>query len=122
MTIPAVTYARYAELGGTLAEDAFKASSAAAVASVREVIGFNEPRDDADTLAYERAVCAAVEVDQRYGASGGVGESLASVTLGKFSATLAGGASGSESPYHADMRRAITRELTGSTLLYQGLA
>ena len=121
MSLPTVTYAQYEAFGGSLDEDAFDASSSAAVAAVREVIGRNEPQDDADEEAYGRAVCAAVDVDNRYGASGGVGERLASVSLGKFSASLSSG-EGGESPYDADMERAIVRELSGSSLLYQGLA
>ena len=121
MTLPAVTYADYEAWGGTLGEDAFAESIRAALSSVREIIGFNEPRDDEDLDAYVRAVCAAVDVDQAYGASGGVGEGLASVTLGSFSAAL--GASGSgASAYDIDMARAVRRELVGSSLLYQGLA
>ena len=121
MALPPVTHGQYRAQGGTLGEDAFAASLRAAESAVREVIGFNEPQDDDDAAAYVRAVCAAVDVDAAYGASGGIGEGVASVTLGKFSATMAqqhGGASG----YGADMRRAIRRELVGSSLLYQGLA
>lgn len=121
MALPSVTYSRYQELGGKLDQGAFDASCPAAVAAVREVIGFNEPQDDEDLEAYERAVCAAIAVDNQYGASGGIGERLSSVTLGRFSASLSSGDGGGASPYDADMERAITRELTGSTLLYQGL-
>lgn len=119
MPLPTVTYSSYTEQGGTLGEDAFKASLRAAAAAVREVIGFNRPQDEDDEEAYIRAVCAAVDVDSAYGASGGIGEGMASVTLGKFSASMAGG--GAASLYDADMRRAVRRELVGSSLLYQGL-
>ncbi|WP_148042718.1 hypothetical protein [Adlercreutzia equolifaciens] len=78
------------------------------------------PQDEDDEDAYIRAVCAAVDVDDAYGASGGIGEAVASVTLGKFSATMGG--NGSASLYQADMRLAIARELAGSSLLYQGVA
>ena len=113
MPLPSVTYDLYRGQGGTLGEDAFAASLRAAASAVRDVIGFNEPQDEE---AYIRAVCAAVEVDDAYGASGGIGESVASVTLGKFSATA-----GASSGYGADMGRAIRRELAGSSLLYQGV-
>lgn len=119
MPLPSVTYELYVAQGGTLGEDAFAASLRAAVSAVRDAIGFNEPRDGEDEAAYIRAVCAAVEVDDAYGASGGIGEAVASVTLGRFSATLGG--SGAGSPYRDDMRRAVRRELAGSSLLYQGL-
>ncbi len=119
MALPTVTFEQYEAAGGTLAEDAFTASSASAHAAVREIVGFNEIEDDDDLAAYVRAVGAAAEVDCTYGASGGIGEAIASVTLGRFSASFdsAGGAS----PYDADMGRAIVRELSGSHLLYQGV-
>lgn len=117
MGLPEVAYRDYEQRGGSLGEDAFAASLRAAVAAVREVMGLNEPQDADDEDAYIRAVCAAVDVDQAYGGSGGIGEGLSSVTLGRFSATTTAGGS----PYDADMRRAIRRELIGSSLLYQGL-
>ena len=119
MTVPTVTYDDYTRQGGTLGEDAFKASSRAAVAWVRDVIGFNVPQDAGDEEAYVRAVCAAVEVDAAYGCSGGIGEGLASVSIGSFSASL--GAGDAAGGYDADMTRAIRRELSGSGLLYQGI-
>lgn len=118
MTIPEVTYERYQELGGKLGEDAFEASLRAAMASVCYVIGFNTP-DETNLEAYERAVCAAVEVDHFYGASGGIGEGGDSIKIGSFS--ISGGNSNGISAYDADMRRAIRQELTGSGLLYQGI-
>ena len=108
MPLPSVTYEQYKAQGGTLEADAFAASLRAAVSAVRDVIGYNEPQDDDDVEAYTRAVCAAVDVDEAYGASGGI-----SATMGQ--------ASGSSSLYDVDMRRAVRRELVGSTLLYQGL-
>lgn len=117
MALPSVTYGQYTDQGGKLPQDAFTASLGAAARAVREVIGFNTPQDAEDVEAYTRAVCAAVDVDNAYGASGGIGERVQSVSLGKFSATSA---TGGESPYDADMTRAITRELSGSSLLYQG--
>lgn len=120
MPLPSVTYSTYSEHGGKLEEGAFEASLRAAVSAVRDIIGYNEPQDDDDVVAYIRAVCAAVDVDAAYGASGGIGEGLGSFTLGSFSATMAS-AQGSASPYDTDMRRAIRRELVGSGLLYAGV-
>lgn len=119
MAAPTVTYEDYTKHGGTLAEDVFEASSRAAVARVRDVIGFNEPQDADDEDAYVRAVRAAVDVDAAYGCSGGIGEGLASVSIGSFSASA--GADGTSGTYEADMVRAIRRELVGSSLLYQGI-
>lgn len=119
MPLPSVTYEQYKAQGGTLEADAFAASLRAAVSAVRDVIGYNEPQDDDDVEAYTRAVCAAVDVDEAYGASGGIGEGVASVTLGKFSASIGG--DGASSLYETDMRRVVHRELVGSSLLYQGL-
>lgn len=119
MALPALTYERYTQLGGTLPEDGFKASLRAAQAAVREAVGFNEPEGPEQTEAYERAVAAAVDVDAYYGASGGVGEAAASMTLGKFS--ISGLSDGGTSAYDLDMRRAIRRELSGSGLLFQGI-
>lgn len=118
MPLPTVTYSNYTEQGGKLGEDAFKASIRAAVSAVRDVIGFNRPQDEEDEEAYIRAVCAAVDVDSAYGASGGIGENVSSLTLGRFSATMQNG----RSAYDADMRKFITRELAGSSLLYQGIS
>ena len=61
---------------------------------------------------------AVVAVDAAYGFSHGVGEGLASVTLGKFSASL--GAAGT-SQWRADARAAARRELAGTGLLYAGV-
>ena len=118
MPLPMLSYERYAELGGNTSEEKFPASLAHAVASVREVMGFNVPETGAQAEAYERAVRAAIDVDAYYGASGGIGEGASSITLGKFSASIGSdGCSG----YDRDMARAIRRELSGSGLLYQGV-
>lgn len=116
MPLPSVTYSTYSEHGGKLEEGAFEASLRAAVSAVRDIIGFNEPQDTGDEDAYIRAVCAAVDVDAAYGASGGIGEGLGSFTLGSFSASQ-----GQTSSYDIDMTRAIRRELIGSGLLYAGV-
>ena len=82
MPFPELTYGRYAELGGTHDEGAFVGSLRAAVAAVREIVGFNSPDCDMQVEAYERAVCAAIDVDVAYGASGGIGEGFASASIG----------------------------------------
>ncbi len=117
---PELTYERYGNLGGAHDEEAFDASLRAAEATVREIIGFNEPETETQQEAYERAVVAAVDVDVAYGCSGGIGEGLANISVGSFSASFEGG-TGAVSAYQADMRRAIKRELAGSGLLYQGI-
>lgn len=119
MPLPSVTYELYTGQGGKLGVDDFNASLRAAGSAVRDVIGFNEPQDEEDEDAYIRAVCAAVDVDAAYGASGGIGEAVASVTMGKFSASFGG--DGITSLYDVDMRRTIHHELVGSSLLYQGI-
>ena len=91
---PSVSYDEYTARGGKLAKEAFGASLASAVASVREVMGLNEPDGERQATAYVGAVCAAVDVDAAYGASGGIGENVASVAVGAFSATLAAGTAG----------------------------
>lgn len=119
MALPCVTYEDYVSLGGNLREDAFASSLGNATSRVREIMGFNVPRNERQERAYVRAVCAAVEVDATYGCSGGIGEGLASVSIGSFSASL--GAGDATGGYDADMTRAIRRELSGSGLLYQGI-
>ncbi len=120
MALPSVTYPDYQSVGGKLSESAFNASLRAALASVREVIGFNEPEVIEQEDAYLRAVCAAADVDAAYGASGGVGEGLASMSIGSFSASAASDGSG-VSAYDIDMQRRIRQELSGSGLLFQGI-
>lgn len=121
MTLPTLTYEDYLKLGGELSEEGFTSSLSAACAAVREVIGFNEPEDDADAEAYKRAVVAAVEVDAAYGHSSGIGESADSISIGSFSASSGRDSGAGISSYDADTRRVIRRELIGSTLLYQGV-
>lgn len=119
MSLPQLTYDRYGQLGGRASEERFNASLRTAESCVREIIGFNIP-DKTNEEAYERAVCAAVEVDIYYGGSGGVGENAASFSLSKFS--VSSGSSSGQSSYKMDMTQAIRRELIGSGLLYQGIA
>lgn len=120
-TLPILTYARYVELGGLLTEQDYAASQRAAHAAVREIVGLNEIQDEEDLAGYERAVCAAIAVDHQYGASGGIGEHLASMTVGKVSMTMNYAGTTGASLYDFDMNREIMRELAGTTLLYQGV-
>ena len=92
----------------------------AAVAAVRELMGFNEPEGEEQEAAYKAAVCAALDVDAAYGFSGGVAEGLQSLTVGSVSLGM-GQADAQASAYDRDMRRAIARELRGTGLLYAGL-
>ena len=121
MALPDVTYEYYhGTWGGPLDAEAFAASERAAKASVRRIIGFNAPESDGQAEAYRNAVCAAVDVDAAYGASGGIGEGSGSLTIGSFS--IGGGYSGDgANTYDRDMERAVRGELTDSGLLYQGV-
>ena len=115
--LPEFTYEAYKAKCGTLSEEDFSSSLSYARARVKEVIGFNEPIYDFQEEAYVNAVCAALEVDTQYGGTQGIGEGLASFTLGSFSAS----SDGASNSYEQDMTRAIRRELVGSGLLYQGI-
>lgn len=120
MALPDVAYADYEAAGGALDEGAFAASLAHALAAVRYIIGFNAPETDDEVAAYRAAVCAAVDVDAAYGASGGYGETGGSLTVGSFS--VGSGASGSSgTAYDADMERAVRGALAGTGLLFQGV-
>lgn len=120
MTLPEVTYSDYE---GALSEERFDLSLKAAKAYVRELIGFNEPANTDQITAYKAAVCAAVDVDAAYGASGGIGEGLASLSIGSVSFSSGSQSQGNATnAYKADIQSAIRRELVGSGLLYQGLA
>lgn len=116
---PEVTYAFYRdEYGGALGEDGFDGSLAHAIAEVRRLTWPNDPGIDAG--AYRRAVCAAIDVDAAYGATGGTGAGLSSVTAGSVSMSFAGAAGGA-SAYDADVERAVAGELAGTGLLFMGL-
>lgn len=119
--LPEVTYADYRAYGGRLSEEDFSSSLSYAKSRVKEIIGFNEVEFDFQVKPYVNAVCAALEVDTQYGGSHGVGEGLASVSIGSFSASL-GSSESVSGAYEADITRAIIRELSGSGLLYQGIA
>lgn len=109
-----------ADYRGAYTWDEVCAHLPAAVAAVREVMGFNVPEGEEQVAAYKAAVCAALDVDAAYGFSGGVAEGLQSMTLGSFSVAL-GQQQGGQSAYEQDMQRAIRRELSGTGLLCQRL-
>lgn len=108
-----------ADYKGAYTWDEVCAHLPAAVAAVREVMGFNVPEREEQVAAYKAAVCAALDVDAAYGFSGGVAEGLQSMTVGSFSVTL--GQQDGQSAYEQDMQRAIRRELSGTGLLCQRL-
>lgn len=107
----------YREAHGEIGEDDFKAALPAALGVVADLVGTNDIAGGED--AWRRAVMAVVAVDAAYGFSHGVGEGLASVTLGKFSASL--GASDGVSQWRADAVAAARRELAWTGLLYTGV-
>lgn len=107
----------YREAHGEIGEDDFKAALPAALGVVADLVGTNDIAGGED--AWRRAVMAAVSVDAAYGFSHGVGEGLASVTLGKFSASL--GASDGVSQWRTDAVAAARRELAWTGLLYTGV-
>lgn len=121
MKLPIVTYKDYQERGGTLSEESFETSLMHAQSWLRYVLGYNEPKTEEENEACIRATCAAIAVDAAYGASGGIGESASSMTIGSFSISGGSNSDGSASAYQADMESAIHRELIGTRLLFQGL-
>lgn len=104
MERPSVTLEDYLDAHGEIGEGDFKAALPAALGVVADLVGLNDIAGEED--AWRRAVLAVVAVDAAYGFSHGVGEGLASVTLGKFSASL--GAAGT-SQWRADARAAARR-------------
>ncbi len=121
MKIPALSYTEYQSLGGKLPEEAFKDSYMAAQAWVRYYCGYNEAETEEDITAVKQTVVAAIAVDNAYGASGGVGESASSLSIGSFS--VSGGVSQEPgaSCYQQDMQRVIYMGLSGTGLLFGGL-
>ena len=119
MNLPEITYSIYETCGGTLSEDDFKASLPVGLAWVKEIIGHNEPLNEEECEAYIRAVVIAIKVDYEYGRSGGIGENVSSISLGRFSASMAGS---TVSAYDNDMTQAIRRALSGTHLAYRGIA
>jgi len=120
MSLPDVAYSDYQAWGGKLGADAFAASLPHAKGAVRRIIGFNVPENETQSAAYVNAVCAAVDVDAAYGATGGIGESAPSFTIGSFSYGGGSSADGT-SAYDSDMEGAVYGELSGTGLLYQGV-
>lgn len=116
MERPSVTLEDYLDAHGEIGEGDFKAALPAALGVVADLVGLNDIAGEED--AWRRAVLAVVAVDAAYGFSHGVGEGMASVTLGKFSASL--GAAGT-SQWRADAVAAARRELAGTGLLYAGV-
>lgn len=118
MERPSVTLEDYRDAHGEIGEGDFKAALPAALGVVADLVGLNDIAGEED--AWKRAVLAVVAVDAAYGFSHGVGEGMASVTLGKFSASGGGSASGG-SQWLSDARAAARRELAGTGLLYSGV-
>ena len=118
MSHPNVTLEDYRGVYGEIAEGDFDAALLAAEGTVADLVGLNRVELPFEIAAWRRAVLAVVAVDAAYGFSHGVGEGMASVTLGKFSASL--GAAGT-SQWRADAVAAARRELAGTGLLYAGV-
>lgn len=117
MSIIQPTYGFYSqEYSGELSEGTFDSSLRTACAYVRDFIWPNDPDDSSEFL---RAVCAAIDVDAAYGASGGIGEGTTDFSIGSFSASISQESGGT---YEQEMHAAIKRELSGSGLLYRGLS
>ena len=126
MPLPPVTYEYYkGTYGGSLGRADFDSALPHALAAVRHAIAPNEPAASGPLAvmqedAYERAVCAACDVDAAYGLSGGVGETYDQLRVGSFSVGSyhSGSAqTGRSSGYDADMDRAVRSELVGTGLL-----
>lgn len=115
MSYPDVTYSDYQTWGGSLTEDAFSDSVKAAASFVRYLCGFNEPETDTQVAAFKNAVCAACDVVNFYG--GTLGQDISSLTIGSFSIN-----GGDENAYARDMLNGVYHELSGTGLLYQGIA
>ena len=121
MKIPALSYTEYQSLGGKLSEEAFKDSYMAAQAWVRYYCGNNEAETEEDITAVKQTVVAAIAVDNAYGASGGVGESASSLSIGSFSVSGDVSQEPGASCYQQDMQRVIYMGLSGTGLLFGGL-
>ena len=121
MDFPQPTYAQYQGWGGKLGEEAFGASLAAATALVRHIVGFNAVDTDEREQSARNAVCAAIDVDSAYGATGGIGESSGGFTIGSFRMDAGASDGAGRSAYMADAYAAVQRELSGTGLLYQGV-
>lgn len=111
MSVPALTYQRYRELGGSAGEDAFAASLPWASRHVAAACWPNEPAPDTEG-AWLAAVAAAVDVDVEWGGTHGAGDS-GSLSIGGFSTS---GGSGGE-PFADELTRAVSDALAGTGLL-----
>lgn len=111
MSVPALTYQRYRELGGSAGEDAFAASLPWASRHVAAACWPNEPAPDTEG-AWLAAVAAAVDVDVEWGGTHGAGDS-GSLSIGGFSTS---GGSGGE-PFADELTRAVSDALSGTGLL-----
>ncbi|MEY8340141.1 hypothetical protein [Adlercreutzia muris] len=120
MSHPNVTLEDYRGVYGEIAEGDFDAALPAAEGTVADLVGLNRVELPFEIAAWKRAVLAVVAVDAAYGFSHGVGEGMASVTLGKFSASGGCSAPGG-SQWLSDARAAARRELAGTGLLYAGV-
>lgn len=116
MAYPDVTYSDYSTWGGALTEDAFSSSVKAATAFVKYICGFNVPETEVEIHAFKNAVCAACDVENFYG--GSLGQGVSSLSIGSFS--ISGGQE--ESSCAHDMMERVYHELSGTGLLYQGIA
>lgn len=116
-----VTVADYRELYGDIAEEDFSSALTVAIAEVRELTGRKTPKTPLQEDAWKRAVCAAIRVDRHFGFSHGIGDNLASFTIGKFSASAGASENGATS-WKSEVRSAARRELVGTGLLYAGVA
>ncbi len=108
-----VTYQFYSEVyGGGLSEAAFGASLPAAIRHVRWLCDGREPADD-ELVAYQRAVCAAVDAFAEFG-EGQVG----GFVLGDFKVTHYEdeGTTGEEIATAAALK-----ELVGTSLAFSGV-
>lgn len=121
MKMPALSYTEYQSFGGKLTEESFKDSYMAAQAWVRYYCGFNEAETEDEINAVKQTVAAAIAVDNAYGASGGVGESAGSLSIGSFSISGGGSQESGASSYQQDMKRVIYMGLSGTGLLFGGL-
>jgi hypothetical protein len=109
----AVTYRFYKDVyGGGLSESAFGLALPAATRHVRWLVGGAEPDDD-ELVAYQRAVCAAVDAFAEFG-EGQVG----GFSLGDFKVTHYEdeGTTGEEIATDAAIK-----ELVGTTLVFCGV-
>lgn len=121
MSLPHLTYDEYKTLGGTLEEEDFKTSYLTARSWVNYYCGANEAETQDQSDAVKRALASAVEVDSVYGASGGIGEGVGSMTIGSFSVSGNTSAEIGATNYQMDMKQVIYMHLSGTGLLFGGI-